>query len=99
MALLLIVEDDLTMLDVLRDLLSAEHRCDTAATAEEAVTLMSSCDYDVIVTVLLMSGMGGEPLLGFAKTNCPGTPVVFISGQKDKGRARQLKVKGAFDYL
>ena len=99
MASLLIVDDDPVVLDTLSELFSGEHRCDTAATAEEAIATLSSCEYDVIVTDLVMPGLSGEDLLGFAKAHCPGTPVLFISGQTDEERARRLLAKGAFDYL
>ena len=99
MAALLIVDDDEALRGALRELFSGDHRCDTAATAEEALTAFSSCDYDVIITDLLMPGMSGEDLLGFAKARCPRTPVLFISGSTDEERARRLLAKGAFDYL
>jgi DNA-binding NtrC family response regulator len=99
MATLLIVDDDPTLLGVLTELFSGDHLCHTASTAEEALQTMGSCDYDVIITDLTMPGMGGEDLLGFAKTHCPRTPVLFISGSTDEGRARLLLTKGAFDFL
>ena len=99
MASLLIVDDDPTVLDVLRELFAGDHRCDTAAAASSALTLMTACDYDVIVTDLSMPDMTGEDLLGFAKTYCPRTPVVFISGSTDEERAHRLLTKGAIGYL
>ena len=99
MASLLIVDDDETLCDMLRELFSGEHRCDAAATAEEALATITSCDYDVIITDLLMPGMSGEDLLGFSKAHCPRTPVLFISSSTDEGRARRLLTKGAFGYL
>ena len=99
MASLLIVDDDQSVLDLLRDLFSAEHLCHTVATAEEAVGRLDSHDYDVIVTDVSMPGMSGEDLLGFVKAHRPGTPVLFISGAADEGRAGRLLARGAFDYL
>jgi DNA-binding NtrC family response regulator len=99
MAMMLIVDDDRTVLDVLYELFSGDHLCHTASTAEEALATMALCDYDIIVTDLTMPGLSGEDLLGFAKTHCPGTPVLFISGSTDEERARRLLAKGAFDYL
>ena len=46
-----------------------------------------------------MPVMSGEDLLGFVKTHCPGTPVLFISGSADEGLARRLLARGAFDYV
>ena len=99
MASLLIVDDDRTVLDVLSELFSGEHLCHAVASAEDALTRMGTADYDVIVTDLSMPGLSGEALLGFVKTHCPGTPVLFISGSTDEERTRRLITKGAFDYL
>jgi len=93
------VDDDQTVLNVLYELFSGDNLCHTASTAEEALQTMESCDYDVIITDISMPGMSGEDLLGFAKTHCPGTPVIFISGAIDDERAKRLRVKGAFDYM
>jgi DNA-binding NtrC family response regulator len=96
---LLIVDDDKTLLDVLFELFSHEHSCDTAATAEEAFGLLGSKEYDLVITDISMPGMSGEVLLGYVKANTPGTPVIFISGSKDRELAQRLRVKGAAGFL
>lgn len=96
---LLIVDDDKTLLDVLFELFSHEHSCDTAATAEEAFGLLGSKEYDLVITDISMPGMSGEVLLGYVKANSPGTPVIFISGSKDRELAQRLRVKGAAGFL
>lgn len=92
---LLLVDDDPTLLDVLVELFSGEHRCDAAATAEEGFDLLTSKGYDLVVTDISMPGMSGEALLGFIKANSPATPVIFISGSRDVELARRLRAKGA----
>jgi DNA-binding NtrC family response regulator len=99
MASLLIVDDDPTFLEVLAEFFSAEHLCHAAATAEEAIELLDSHEYDVIVTDISMPGMSGEDLLGFVKAHRPGTPVLFVTGSTNEERAERLLKKGAFDYL
>lgn len=96
---LLLVDDDETLLDVLFELFSREHLCDTAGTAEEAFELLRSKEYDLVVTDISMPGMSGESLLGFIRANSPGTPVIFISGSKDSELAHRLRVKGAAGFL
>ena len=96
---LLLVDDDETLLEVLFELFSQEHECNTAATAEEAFGLLGSKEYDLVVTDISMPGMSGEALLGFIKVNRPSTPVIFISGSRDSELARRLTVKGAADFL
>jgi len=98
MAPLLIVDDDPTLLDVLSELFSGMGvHC--ARSAEEALGGLSKGEYDAVVTDISMPGMSGEALLGFIKTNSPGTPVIFISGSKDSEVARRLRVKGAAGFL
>lgn len=99
MASLLVVDDDMTILDVLFELFSGEHLCHTASTAEEAVERIMSQDYDLVITDISMPGMSGENLLGFVKVYRPKTPVVFISGTAGRERAEQLLKKGAHGYL
>jgi DNA-binding NtrC family response regulator len=98
MGSLLIVDDDLTLLEVLSELFSGME-VHSAISAEEALDRLSKEKYDVVVTDISMEGISGEALLGFVKTHSPGTPVIFISGSIDTERAERLKVKGAFDYL
>ena len=99
MASLLVVDDDETLLEVLYELFSGEHLCHTAVTAEDALELLRSQDYDVVVTDISMPGMSGESLFGLIKTYSPGTRVIFISGSKDKDFERRLRVKGAAGFL
>jgi DNA-binding NtrC family response regulator len=99
LATLLLVDDDETLLEVLFELFSQEHECDTAATAEEAFDLLRAREYGLVVTDITMPGMSGEALLGFIRANSPGTPVIFISGSKDGELARRLRVKGAAGFL
>ena len=99
MASLLIVEDDEALRETLCELFAGCHLCHAAATAEEALDKLAGCDYDVIVTDLSMPGMSGECLLGYARVNCPRTPVLFISGSTDEERTRGLLTKGAFGFL
>src|SRR5215213_9481797 len=96
---LLLVDDDETLRELLLELFSGEHRCDAAATAEEGFDLLRSNGYDLVVTDISMPGMSGETLLGFIKANSPATPVIFISGSKDRDLAQRLRVKGAADFL
>jgi CheY-like chemotaxis protein len=99
MANLLIVDDDEAILVTLFELLSGEHSCHAAASAEEALKRLASQAYDLIITDLSMPGLSGEDLLGFAKVYAPRTPVIFISGSADPAGSERLLVKGGVDYL
>jgi DNA-binding NtrC family response regulator len=99
MATLLIVDDDEVIRSSLFELLSEEHLCHTAASAEEALKRLESQDYDLIITDVSMPGMSGEDLLGFIKVYTPRTPVIFISGATGRMGSEELLVKGGVDYL
>jgi DNA-binding NtrC family response regulator len=99
MLALLIVDDDEVIRGSLCELLSEEHSCYAAASAEEALKHLESRTYDLIITDLSMPGMSGEDLLGFIKVYAPRTPVIFITGSADRAASEKLLVKGGVDYL
>src|SRR5829696_10542864 len=72
---------------------------DDETLVEVLFELLLSREYDLVVTDISMPGMSGESLLGFIKTNSPGTPIIFISGSKDGELAQRLRVKGAAGFL
>jgi DNA-binding NtrC family response regulator len=101
MASLLFVDDEEEVRVILCELFEGKHKCDTAATAEEALTKLAAegDNYDLIVTDVHMPGMSGEDLLGFVRIYRPTTPVIFLTGASDPNYAAQLIRKGAADYL
>ena len=99
MASVLLVDDDEALRELLYELFSQSHDCETAGTTEEAFGLLGSQEYDLLVTDISMPGMSGEALLGFIKANRPSTPVIFISGSKDKELVQRLRVKGAAGFV
>ena len=99
MSSLLIVEDDVTIREMLFDLLSEEHSCFQTNTAEEALKILESEDINVVLTDISMPGMSGLELLGHVLQRFPDTPVIMISGISDQEHARGLIKLGAFDFL
>jgi len=99
MASILIVDDDDIIRDALYDLLSEEHRCHTAETADKAMEWLESESYDVILTDISMPGMSGVEFLGHARRLQPDTPVLVISGIRDVMHTQGLLKMGASDYL
>ena len=99
MAEILVVDDDDLIRDTLYDLLSPEYRCQTAETAEKALTRLEAQTFDVVLTDISMPGLSGLELLGSVLQKYPKTPVIIISGISDKEHAEGLIKLGAFDYL
>lgn len=99
MAAILLVDDDDTIRDSLYDLLSEEHRCHTAETAERALEMLESEFYDLVLTDISMPGLSGLELLGHVRQRYPDTVVIVISGISDQEHAKGLLKMGAYDYL
>jgi len=99
MAAILLVDDDATIRDTLYDLLSEDHLCHVAETAERALGWLDTDVYDVVLTDISMPGLSGVELLSHIRQNQPQTPVIIISGIADEDHARGMIALGAFDYL
>ncbi len=99
MAEILVVDDDDLIRDTLYDLLSPEYQCQTAETAEKALTRLEAETFDVVLTDISMPGLSGLELLGSVLQMYPKTPVIIISGISDQEHAEGLIKLGAFDYL
>ncbi|HJR08517.1 MAG TPA: response regulator [Pyrinomonadaceae bacterium] len=99
MAAILVVDDDDAIRDTLYDLLSEDHLCHVAATAERALEWLATDVYDVVLTDISMPGLSGVELLGHVRQNQPQTPVIIISGIQDQEHAKGMITLGAFDYL
>lgn len=99
MSAILVVDDDDAIRDTLYDLLSENHLCHVAATAERALEWLAKDVYDVVLTDISMPGLSGIELLGHVRQNQPQTPVIIISGIQNEEHARGMINLGAFDYL
>ena len=99
MADILVVDDDDVIRDTLCELLSQEHSCQTADTAENALAKLQSQSFDVVLTDISMPGLSGMELLRRVLELYPGTPVIMVSGLSDQEQAQSLISQGAFDYL
>src|SRR5205085_6841606 len=70
-----------------------------AGTAEQALCLLDSKRFDLVLTDISMPGMSGLELLGIVRQRWPETTVIIVSGIRDKEYAEGLVRMGAFDYL
>ena len=99
MAEILVVDDDDIIRETLCELLSLDHACQTAVTAEEALAKLEAQAFDVVLTDVSMPGLSGLELLNRVVQLYPGTPVIIISGLSNQEQAQSLLGLGAFDYL
>ncbi len=70
-----------------------------AYNGQEALTYMADTAFDVLVTDLKMSRMGGMELLRRAKVMVPDIMVIVITGYSTVSSAVEVMKLGAFDYL
>jgi two-component system, NtrC family, response regulator PilR len=100
MAKLLLVENEPATLGLLTTLLKAEsHDVTPAKGGEEALQLLESASFDLMLTDIRMSGMDGMELLGRSKSMVPGMPVIMLTAFGTVSTAVDALKLGAFDYL
>jgi DNA-binding NtrC family response regulator len=100
-ARLLIVDDDPALLTGLSDGLSArlpDISPKTASSAKEALGLMATEEFDVILSDVVMPGMSGLEFLARVRKLCPGTAIILMTGCQDELRHEALRL-GAVDFL
>ncbi|MDI7247987.1 MAG: sigma-54 dependent transcriptional regulator [Bacillota bacterium] len=97
----LVVDDEEKMCEFLQLVLGQDgHRVVLASSGERALEeIRSEDDIDVIVTDLMMPGIGGMEVLEEARRSLPDTPVVVITGYSTVQNAVEAMKAGAFDYL
>lgn len=96
---ILIIDDEEQIRTLLGDLLSPEYDCTLAASAEDAMQLMSKSSFGLVVSDINMSGMSGLDLVPYVVQKAPETVVVMISGQQTIDTAILAMRAGAFDYI
>jgi cyclic di-GMP phosphodiesterase len=98
-ARILIVDDEGDIRSVLCDLLTEEYECAEAASAEEALAVMRTEEFELLISDINLEGMTGLEMIPHVKEMTPDTVVVMISGMKTVESAIEALRLGAFDYL
>ncbi len=92
----LLVEDDDDSRELMAEVLSAAgHAVHPVASGPDALEALSRQPFDVLVTDLGISGMGGLEIARAAKALAPAIPVVLVTGwaeREDVARARGREV-------
>jgi two-component system, NtrC family, sensor kinase len=96
---ILIVDDEEVLRSLLAAQLSESYICDTAANYNEAVSLLGRQAYSLVITDMIMPGLGGIELLREVVARFPDTAVIIVSGVDRSQRVRDALRQGAFDYL
>lgn len=93
---IVIIDDDLHISNMLKELLSKEgYQVSQAYSGTEAVMLLSSYTPDLILLDLMLPGLSGEEVLPLIE----GIPVIIVSAKVDIDNKVDLLLKGASDYI
>jgi len=98
---ILIVEDDPVTLKLIeKRLMKVGYKVETAKSGVEAVDLVSTRFFDVVVTDLMLpGGVDGIDTLEAIKAKWPETEVILITAHATVDSAVEAMKKGAVDYL
>ncbi|MDD5306152.1 MAG: response regulator [Deltaproteobacteria bacterium] len=95
----LVVDDDGTMLDILRRLVEAQGMsCVCATSGEDAVTLLGSEPFDLLVTDKNLPGLNGIEVARFARNVWHKMPILIITAYASEDSASEAAALGVADY-
>ena len=98
-ARLLIVDDETQIRDVLHDFLSQSYDCVALSSGKDAVALLSTESFDVIISDITMAQMSGLEMVPHILKLAPEAVIIMISGQRTIEFAIDAMRAGAFDYI
>ena len=98
--MLLVVDDDKNNLLSLEKIFQKESiRVLTALDGKAGLDIARKHEVDVVLTDLMMPGMGGDDLLQAIKTVSPDTEVVLMTAYGTVGTAVEAMKRGAYDFV
>ena len=95
---ILIIDDVEQIRRLLAELLNA-HQCVVAASAEEALEVLETRVFDLVLSDINMPGISGLDLVPRILKHSPDTVVVMVSGEQTIESAIDAMHAGAFDYI
>src|SRR3977135_3663015 len=95
---ILIIDDDEQIRDLLKDLLSPNNDCTTVGSAEAALAILKSIEFNLVISDINMGGISGLDLVPRVLEETPDTVVVMISGQQTNDFDVEAHTAGTFDY-
>ncbi len=93
---ILVIDDDETILDLLKDILSSDYQISTAHDSLEGVELMMSERFDLLIIDLGMPVLDGVELIGKIRANSPFNkiPILVLSAYPElRARLRGADVE------
>ena len=100
MAKILLVDDELSILNVLSVLLRAEgYEVSACDNGEKALALIRDAEFDLMISDIRMRPMDGMTLLKLALEHRPSLCVIMVTGYGSVETAVEALKLGAFDYV
>jgi DNA-binding NtrC family response regulator len=100
MVRILVIDDELSVLEVLRKILQFEgYDVVTAASGEEGVELFRQTPCDLVITDMVMPGKDGLQTILDLRQEDPDLPVIAVSGGGTISKERYLVVAGYLDKV
>lgn len=97
---ILLVDDEEEFVSTLAERLEMRGFSPTIATSgQQALSLVESRDFDLVVLDVMMPGIGGLEVMDQVKQQHPEMPVILLTGHGSTKEGMQGMQKGAFDYL
>ena len=97
---ILIVDDDSSIVELLAEMLSEhDYLCQGCQNGQEALHLMDTHGFDIVLSDLHMPGMSGLELLRAIREKHPRTATVMVTSEGDVRVGVQAMKEGANDYL
>jgi len=100
MAAILIIDDEKSIRNVLKDILQHEgYQVDEASDGEQGLQLFQSKNFDLVLCDIKMPKMDGMEVLQQIMLVNPEVPVLMISGHGTIENAVEAVKKGAYDFI
>ena len=96
---ILIVDDEPLVRDLIVQVLETDHTCKTAGSAEEAISILQTESFDLVMSDINMGGISGIELIPQVLALSPDTIIVMLSGNQTIDSAIDAIRSGAFDYV
>ena len=99
---IIIIEDEVAIRNVLKNILIDENKkfiIEEASNGEEGLNMLQKNKYDLVICDIKMPKLDGVEVLNQSLENGIDTPFIMISGHGDIETAVECIKQGAFDYI
>ncbi|MBI4649551.1 MAG: response regulator [Bacteroidia bacterium] len=98
-AKILSIDDNKTNNLLIQRILESDYQVIPVYSGSEAIELLQTEQYDLILLDIMMPGVDGFKVMEFVREKYPSTPVIMVTACHEKRYLEQAFAKGAFDYI